>query len=53
MKVEVLLAEEFKEPMAEIKTNKITSSIEKAIELLKNEILMNELLFNKRRIFLL
>ncbi|MER2037114.1 MAG: LytTR family DNA-binding domain-containing protein [Solibacillus sp.] len=37
MKVEVLLAEEFIDPVAEIKTNKMTSTIEKAIELLKNE----------------
>ncbi|MEK4629130.1 LytTR family DNA-binding domain-containing protein [Solibacillus sp. FSL R7-0682] len=37
MKVEVLLAEEFIDPVAEIKTNKMTSTIEKAIKLLKNE----------------
>ncbi|MEG0386402.1 MAG: LytTR family DNA-binding domain-containing protein [Solibacillus sp.] len=37
MKVEVLIAPEFAEPVAEIRTNEMTSTIEKAIELLEKE----------------
>lgn len=37
MKVEVLIAPEYVEPVAEIKTNQLTSTIEKAVELLEKE----------------
>ncbi|MEG0438455.1 MAG: LytTR family DNA-binding domain-containing protein [Solibacillus sp.] len=37
MKVEVLIAPEYSEPVAEIKTNQLTSTIEKAVVLLEQE----------------
>lgn len=37
MKVEVLIAPEYSEPVAEIKTNEMTTTIKKAVELLEKE----------------